>query len=187
MNQQSKGKLDVKVRIRSFPFLGRLLVEGEVSRVEVVASNVREEPLTFQEIRLDINHVRIDRNEMLSKQRLYLRGTGTGAASAEITGSQLEAALGIPVQVVDGAVETTIAGRRVRADVTVKGGVLRLAPQGAALPVSLPSFTIPAKGMLPCPPNATFAADRIHLACRFTTIPTQVMNLVNGAVASSLQ
>ena len=179
MNRESGANLDVKVHIHSFPFLGRLLVRGEVSQVRASAVDVQEGQVTLHHLELDIHDVVIDRSRMLTSQRLYLRGTGRGSASADLTADALSNALGTPVQVVDGAVEITVAGQRVRADVATDQGMLALKVAG----LTLPSFTIPTGGLLPCHPKATFAGDRIPLACTVTAVPARLVNMVNGATA----
>ncbi|HTJ76485.1 MAG TPA: LmeA family phospholipid-binding protein, partial [Acidimicrobiales bacterium] len=68
-------------RIDSFPFLGRLLVSGQVSRVEVSAADVTVEGLTFARVAVDLRDVTFDRNRLLSDRTVVLSSLNRGTAS----------------------------------------------------------------------------------------------------------
>jgi hypothetical protein len=181
VNQHSTTDLHVDVSIKSFPFLGRLAVGGEVRQVEATASDVREGPIDIHALRLVLTDVRVDRGRMLEDQRLYLRSIGGGSAVAEITDDALSDALGIPVQVVDGKLEAEVLGHRVQAEMSMRNGVLGVKVAGR----TLPALTLPTTGLFPCHPDAAFAGDRIRLSCSFSEVPARFLQLVNGVTAAA--
>jgi hypothetical protein len=179
VNRQAGPDLDVRVHIRSFPFIPRLLVAGQVQQVTATASAVKEGPITIQNLQLDLHDVRIDRRQTLNDRRLFLKSIGHGSMSGEVTSEALSQALGFPVQVVDGGIEATVAGHTFRAEVSMKNGVLTLGAAG----ITLPSLTVPIGGLLPCRPSATQDGDLVKVSCAFTAIPSQLIQLINGATA----
>ena len=59
--------------------------------------------------------VKVDRNQLLFHHHIRVTGIDHGVARATLTSVDLSQALGIPVTIVNGTVEATIAGRPVRA------------------------------------------------------------------------
>ena len=179
VNHQSGANLDVQVHIHSFPFVGRLLASGQVSRVTASAAEVHDGPIAIHALQLDLHEVHLDRNKTMSNRRIFLKSIGKGSMSGELTADGLSAAFGLKVEVVDGAVEVTVAGHTLRTEVAMKNGVLTLSAAG----ITLPSVTLPISGLLPCHPSATLGDDRIRLACSFEKIPPRLIELVNGVAA----
>lgn len=67
------GSGPVQAEIDSFPFLGRLLAAGHVSRMEVAAADVRVDRLKLASIRVDLRDVRLDRDQLLAERKAVLR------------------------------------------------------------------------------------------------------------------
>jgi hypothetical protein len=179
VNRQSSAGLDVRVHIRSFPFVPRLLLGGHVQRVTATAADVQQGPVTIHNLQLDLHDVRIDRRQSVNQRRVFLESIGHGSMSGEVTADSLSQALGVHIELVDGAIQVDVAGHTVRANVAMNNGVLTLGVAG----ISLPSVSVPIGGLLPCRPSATQDGDRIKVSCAFTTIPERLIQLVNGATA----
>lgn len=166
-----------KAHISSFPFLGRLLVSQDVSHVDVHIDDLAVTGLTFAVVDVDFTGVRVDRNELLTDQRVRVTGIDEGAVTAELDQQALSSALGTRVEIVNGRVEVDALGRKVAADVEVRDNRLALRVAG----VNLPTFTVPGTALLPCLGNADVLDGRIRFSCTVHQVPPALLDLINGA------
>lgn len=165
-------------RLSSFPFVGRLLVSGNISEVRVQASGVRVLPtLVFASIAVDAHDVHVDRNALFADRRVVLTGVGRGTVSAEVDADQLSAAVGTRVTLEPPGLVVTLRGQRVRADVAVHNSSLLLSVAG--IPVL--TLRIPKVPLLPCVANAEVTASRVRLTCHFDRVPAELI----GAAAKA--
>ena len=158
-------------RIESFPFLGRLLTSGSVSRIRVSAADVTVEGLTFARISLDLKDVTFDRSRLLSDRKVVLDSLGRGTAEAEVTQDQLSERVGVPVTLTAGRVQVRVAGQQVTAKASVSENTLRLTVAG----VSVPGLKIPKLPLVPCVADAVILAGRIRLTCSVDRIPAELV------------
>jgi hypothetical protein len=68
IEDRTPGQQDPSVDIDSFPFLGRLLVSGAVGDISVRAHTVRAGPVEFDNLELELEGVRVDRDLLLQRQ-----------------------------------------------------------------------------------------------------------------------
>lgn len=173
------GGADVRARahISSFPFLGRLLVEQDVTHVDLHIDDVGVNGLTFDRVDLDLSGVRVDREALVGNQRVRVTGIDRGAVAADLGQAALSTALGTDVEIADGRVQIVVAGHRVGADVEVRDNRLSLRVAG----VTLPSFTVPGTALLPCLGNAQVLDGHVHFSCTVDHVPPAILDLINGA------
>jgi hypothetical protein len=176
--------------IRSFPFLGRLLVGGDVPGVSVRMENLRADILTVRRLELDLSDVNVDRGELFAG-RVRVLDVGAGRIEALVDGSSLARAVGLDLRFADGEVEihTTVRGVDVsaRGRVTLEGNRLRIEPisvQGLGLPATAFTVTyeIPGAELLPCPAEVRPVPEGVLVACAVDDVPPA---LVQGAAAAA--
>ena len=74
---------ETAARITSFPFLLRLFTAGDVSRIRVSAADVTVEGLTLARVALDLHGVTLDRDLLLSEQKVVLTALAYAWLQAE--------------------------------------------------------------------------------------------------------
>jgi hypothetical protein len=158
-------------RIESFPFLGRLLTSGSVSRIRLSAADLTVEGLTVAHVSLDLQDVTFDRSRLLSDRKVVLQSLGRGTAEAEVTQEQLSERLGVPVTLTAGRVQVRVAGQLVTAKASVSQNQLRLAVAG----LSVPALKIPTLPLVPCVADVVVLAGRIRLTCSVDQIPAELV------------
>lgn len=176
--------------IRSFPFLGRLLLFGDVPGVSVRMENLRADLLMVRRLEFDLRSVRVDRGELFAG-RVRILDVGAGRIEALVDGSSLARAVGLDLRFSDGEVEIHKQVRGVdvsaRGRVTLEGNRLRIVPisvQGLGLPATAFSvtFDIPGVRLLPCQAEVRPVAEGLLVACAVDEIPPA---LVRGATAAA--
>jgi hypothetical protein len=158
-------------RIDSFPFLGRLLSAGDVSRIRVASADVTVEGLTLARVAVDLRGVRIDRDRLFSEQKVVLSDLESGTATAEVTAEQLSERLGVDVTLEAGRARVRVAGQSVTATASVSDNVLRLVVSG----VNVPALRIPRLPLLPCVADAEILPGRIRLTCSVDEVPAELV------------
>ena len=162
---------ETSARIDSFPFLGRLLTSGEVSRLRVAAADVTVEELTMARVALDLHGVTLDRDRLLSDQKVVLSELDRGTATAEVTAEQLSERLGVNVTLEPGRARVRVAGQTVSAAASVTDNTLRLSVAG----LSVPALRIPRLPLLPCVADAEILAGRVRLTCSVDQVPAELV------------
>jgi hypothetical protein len=174
--------------IRSFPFLGRLLVLGDVPDVSLRMENLVAGILTIRRLDFDLADVKIDRGELLGG-RVSILDVGAGRVEALVDRSSLARAIVLDVRFTHGEVEIHKNVRGVdvsaRGRVTLEGNRMRIVPtsvQGLGLPASALSVTydIPGVELLPCQAEVRIVPEGVLVACVVDDVPPA---LVQGAAA----
>lgn len=160
-------------RIESFPFLGRLLTSGDVSRLEVSAADVTVQGLTLARVSVDLRDVTFDRSRMLSDRKVVLKSLGHGTAEADVTQAQLSERLGVPITLAPGRVQVRVAGQLVTARASVSENALHVTVVG----LSLPGLAIPKLPLVPCVADAVILAGRIRMTCSVDQIPPELVGV----------
>jgi len=158
-------------RIESFPFVGRLLTSGQVSRIRVAAADITVEGLTFARVAVDLRGVTFDRDRFLSERKVVLSSLDQGTASAEVTAEQLSVRLGVDVTLLAGKAQVRVAGQTVTATASVTGNALRLSVAG----MSVPPLGIPKLPLVPCVTSAEILPGRIRLSCTIDQVPAELV------------
>ena len=162
---------ETSARIESFPFLARLLTAGDVSRIRVSASEVTVEDLTLARVALDLHGVTLDRDRLLSEQKVVLTDLDRGTATAEVTAAQLSERLGVAVTLESGRARVRIAGQTVTATASVDDNRLRLSVSG----FDVPALRIPRLPLLPCVADAEILPGRIRMTCSVDRVPAELV------------
>jgi hypothetical protein len=179
-------------QIHSFPFLGRLLVGGDVSAVSLRLENLAAGVLALRRLQFDLDDVKVDRRELFSG-RVRVLDIGAGRIEALVDGSSLARAVGLDVRFADGEVEVhrDIRGVDVSATarVTLEGNKLRIVPtsvQGLKVPVSnfAVSYDIPGVQLLPCTAGVRPVPAGLLVSCSVDDVPPA---LVQGSAAAALR
>ena len=162
---------DTSAHISSFPFLGRLLTSGDVSRIRVATGGVTVEGLTFARLAVDLDDVTLDRDRLVSERKLVLTNLRRGTAEAEVTQDELSQRLGVPVTLEAGRARVRVGGQMVTATASVKDNTLRLAVAG----LSVPSLHIPKLPLVPCVADARIEPGRVVLTCTVDQVPPELV------------
>lgn len=179
--------------IHSFPFLGRLLVGGDVPGVSLRMENLRSEILTVRRLELDLSDVKVDRGELVAG-RVQVLDVGAGRVEALVDGASLARTVGLDLRFADGEVEihTTVRGVDVfaRGRVTLEGNRLRIEPtsvQGLGLPATALTVTyeIPGAELLPCQAEVRPVPEGVLVACGFDDVPPVLLQGATAARAPS--
>lgn len=162
-----RGASSVEAGISSFPFLGRLLVSGSVSTVEVRAEKTVLGDLLSASVEVDMRGVRLDRDQLFSG-KVELRGIDAGTVAIELDAAGLSRVLKLPVEIAGGEVRVTLAGRTLATRVAMDAGALVLDVAG------LRTLKVPVarNGLVNCTAaNAEIRGDTIRLTCAVDEVP----------------
>ena len=182
---QSSG---ASASIRSFPFLGRLFLVGDVPGVSVAMTGVQADPVLVETVTFDLERVEVDRSELFSG-RVRLFDIGRGRIEARIDGPSLARAVGVDVRFSEGSVEIRRQIRGVdvtaTAQVSIEGNVVRLTPtsvQGLRVPLEslAVEYRIPGVDIVPCVADARPVAGGLMLSCEIDDIPAPLVRAVGG-------
>ena len=161
------GSASAEASIRSFPFLGRLLVSGSVPEAEVRATGTRVGPLRVAVVEVEASGVELDRDAMLVGD-VRLDAIDRGRVTVELDGAALTEALDLPVTISDGVLRVARAGVPVSASVALDQGDLVVDVAG------LPAVRVPVGDtpLVPCAATGvSIAGGRVRLSCEVDELP----------------
>jgi hypothetical protein len=164
-----------KVRISSFPFVGRLAVSRQV---EKVTADVRNVPVTtpidnftLDEVDLTLKGVKVDLGPLVAGSDGAVKSIKSGTVTAEMSEATLRQLVKLPVTLGNRTASVTVAGIQVAGSVSLaKDNVLHLS--GAGLAVDVPIGTIP---VLPCIAAVAIAPGRLVMSCSFNQVPAALL------------
>jgi hypothetical protein len=175
--------------IHSFPFVPRLLITGDVPRVEVNLDDLRVKEVLVRQLSLRVSDVRLDRDELF-QGRVHVRDVGQGTIVATLDGPALARAIGADVRFTsagDVEVHERIQGVNVKArgKLTFKGNVLTVTPtsvEGRSVPADrfVINYRIPGTELLPCPPQVKVITDAVVLSCDVVDIPAALVEIAQS-------
>lgn len=169
--------------IRSFPFIGRLLISGSVPQVDVNLDDLLFQAVVVRRLSLEVSDVKLDRSDLFDG-RVRLLDVGQGRLQATVDGPSLSKATGFDLRLTPGQVEVhqRIQGVDVVAKgrLSVKGNLVTVTPtsvQGLAVPASrfAVSYRIPGIELLPCEADVEVVQDAAVLSCAITDIPAALV------------
>jgi hypothetical protein len=166
--------------ISSFPFVGRLLAAGHVSRLTVRQQDVNAGPLRFAVITVDLHGVRVDRGRLLRRREVELTGIDQGTVTAELTQEAASGLLGARVLFARGRATANVAGIEVAVKASVEKGALVLRADGSDRELRLPIPDVP---LLPCVDRVELEAGRAVLACTVHDVPPELLRTVRFRAA----
>jgi len=165
------GARGVHAWIHGWPFV-TVAADGALEEVGARAARVVAAPVTFTDVRVDLERVHVRVGQLTSAQ-LDVDRIGSGTATASVSAADLGRALGVPVAVTAGGGLTGPpaapggAPGPVVVNVDGPGRHLVVGITGVRL-VALP---LPPSSLLPCVPTPTVAGGRVTLACTFRQVP----------------
>lgn len=174
------GATGVHSRIHSFPFLGRLLVNGRIPEVGTHIDQLDVAAgLSFSNLDVDLRNVNLDPHAMFTNRQVRLRSVDRGTFSVDLTALALTNALGRQVHISGGAMLVTVLGNaNVRANVAITA-THRLEVRVAGLPAL--DIPLPSAKLLPCAPQITVITGGLNLGCTFTSIPPAFVQAISSA------
>ena len=161
------GAESAEASIRSFPFLGRLVVSGSVPHAEVRVTGTRVGPLRLAAVEVEASGVQLDRDAMLVGD-VRLDAIDRGRVTVGLDAGALTEALNLPVTIADGVVRVARAGVPVNASVALVGGALVVDVAG------LPAVRVPIgrTPLVPCAATGvSIAGARVWLTCEVDELP----------------
>ena len=165
------GSSDVSAQISSFPFLGRLLVSGTISEVDVSLLDVTVRGVTFASVGVELRAVRIDRYSLVQDRRLALESIGRGTAVAEISGDEVSRLLGVTILFEDGQAQVRVGGELVTVAARLEGPSLVVEAGG----ITLPPIEIPPLPLVSdCLSRTEIVAGRLRLTCVLDEVPVEL-------------
>jgi hypothetical protein len=152
------------VHIGSFPFVGRLLVEGMVPDLKANITGVSAGGLQLASVVVEAHGIHVGTSKLFQRQ-VVLQRISSGRVTAVITQGELDRFVGLPVTFGNGTVG--IDGVQLPASVSVVDSRVRIAlPAGQAV-----SFALPHLAVLPCVDSATIAGGSVRLTCALSSLP----------------
>jgi hypothetical protein len=164
VRREVRGVSDVDASISSFPFLGRLLLQGKVSHFRLTLHDVVGHQVPVEELRLDVDGLELDRGSLLDGDDVEVTGVDHVRFRAVITRENVESVLGPLTDVAFALADGTT--------LRVAGGRVEL---GAGV-----SFPVPGRALLPCDATATIAEGRVEVECSADRLPQIVLDAIGS-------
>jgi hypothetical protein len=175
--------------IRSFPFIPRLLVTGEVPRVAVNLDDLRVQQVLIRQLSIRVSDVKLDRDEVF-RGRVHVRDVGQGTIVVTLDGPALARAMGADLRFTsagDVEMRQRIQGEDVKAKgkLTVKGNNITVTPtsvEGRSVPASrfAINYRIPGVELLPCAAESKVTRDTVVLSCNVVDIPAALVQIAQS-------
>jgi len=170
------GVGSVKATISSFPFVGRLLVQAKVSKLDLALSDVTGHGIDVAHLDVLGRNIELDRSALVGSQHVKIKGLDSMTVTATISEATVRALTKADVRLLDGKATVTVLGKTVDATATVQGGSIRLVV--ASTPVA--SLPVPDSSLLPCQVALRITPGALQLACTATTLPKLVVDAVGS-------
>ena len=166
----------VHASIHSFPFVGRLVVQSKVSRLDLSLTDVTGHGIDVARLDVDAEDIELDRSALLGSSHAKINGIGSMTVTATISEATVRALAHADVHLLAGRATVTVAGQTLDATATAENGHLRLAAaKGPALTVPIPDASL-----LPCQVKVALVPGALRLSCTSSTLPQLVVDAVGG-------
>jgi DUF2993 family protein len=167
------GATGGEAEIRSFPFVGRLLVDGSVPYVRVRVNHVGAGRVAFTFVQVELEGVHLDRDKLFRDRKVRITSLDRGTATAEISDSELSRLLGAQISSRGGKLTVTRGRVTAPGRAAARAGVLTLTAGG----IPLLRLTVPRAPFLACPPDkATVVDGGIRVSCTIERIPPELVS-----------
>ena len=163
-----------EVAITSFPFVGRILLGGDVERLTVTLHDLKEGKVEVDRVTLEVDDIVLDRDRLLDERVLSILDVGQVRIEGRITAEAASRALGVPLELRGGAARVTVQGQTLDASISIAGRSVLLSVTGAP-PLVVP---LPPEKYLPCQPEVELTGDRLVVACSTTELPPAIMEVL---------
>jgi hypothetical protein len=175
--KRTAGVGEVDAEISSFPFVGRLLVQGLVPELTLTLDEVTGHGIDLTDLRVLVRDLEIDRGA-ITGGKPEVTAIDSMTVTATISEATVRAVSGADVRLLDGRIAVNVAGRTVEGDAVVRDGRIAVDAFGAPLPFGIP---VPDTGVLPCTPDVEVVAGALRLRCTAETLPQIVIDAIGAA------
>ncbi|MBW3667913.1 MAG: DUF2993 domain-containing protein [Actinobacteria bacterium] len=168
------GRATATANVDSFPFLLRLLANGNAGDISIRITDVAHPALSFAAAELSLQGVTLDRGKLLGQRKAEVTDIESGTLTLEVAAAEVSKALrNLPVSIAGGRVEVQVAGRARAADVSLgAGGAIRVAvPQGPSVDIEVPRTALGSCGAT----ALRVDDDRLVLSCTLTEVPPALL------------
>jgi hypothetical protein len=171
-----KGIGSVDASIHSFPFVGRLVVQGKVPRLDLTLTDVTGHGVDVARLDVDARDIELDRSALVGSNHAKINGIRTMTVTATISEATVRALARADVHLLAGRATVTVAGQTVDATATAENGHLRFAAE------RLPAITVPIPdaSLLPCQVTVALVPGALKLSCTSSTLPQLVIDAIGG-------
>jgi len=174
VEQRSGPDASAHARIRSFPFVARLLAAADVDGIDVRVDRSLAGALALTSVELDLRGVHVDRHRLLSARRVDITAIDGGTLKATLDGAALSGLAHQRLDIVGTRLEAHVGGEAVTVTPSLEaGGRLVLGAEGLpAVPVRLPR-----SGLVPCDATSVAVGNgRLVLSCTFRQVPPVLLS-----------
>lgn len=176
------GTSRADVEIGGFPFLGRVLIWGEVKRLDVKLEGVKQAGVEVESIHLGVDGLRIDRDLLINEQKLAVLGIERAEVVGRVTGAAVSKVLGETVEFEGDVARVVVKGFSLDAKLSVSKRKVSLALSSKDVPPEIVEryvgkdlvFALPGTEVLPCEPGLAVVQSRLEMRCSITELPDGV-------------
>ena len=162
--------------VHSFPFLGRLVANGEVDRFTLRLDDVATGTVTLASFELDVDDVTFDRSNLMNSE-VEIDDIGTATVTATIDEETASEVVGLPVTLAEGEVAVTVNGQQLAAGVDTSEEAIVLAVPSE----EIPPIPIPENDYLPCAADVTVGDGEFSLSCTVEELPPVIDQAIGSA------
>jgi hypothetical protein len=163
--------------IESFPFTGKLLLQGRVEHLSIDLSQLRGIDAPIDEIVVKVDGLEMEKSTLLGRQHVEIKHVDRVAVSALVSSLRLQELanqFGVLLGFSDN--KMTVAGLPVEVFADGSDLVLRAGPLGTVrLPI--PSGDV---YLLPCAPSVRVTKDGVVLSCESQRLPKIVVDAIGS-------
>lgn len=173
---RAEGAASASADIDSFPFVGKLLAAGAAGDITLSMRDVATENVTFSTVVLALSDVKLDKGKLFSR-KVEITDIDKGTITVGFDAAALGKRLGMPVEIDDGTVSVTVAGRVVAAtpSVTAEGSIRLTATAGAPGAPSL-NVPIPQTRLVSCRVSRVKVDDGVlEASCDINEVPPALL------------
>jgi hypothetical protein len=174
--KRTPGVGEVDAEISSFPFVGRLLVQGVVPKLTLDLDEVTGHGIDLTDLRVVVRDLEIDRGAIRGGKPEII-AIDSMTATATISEATVRAVSGADVRLLDGRVAVTVAGQALEGKAVVRDGRITVDAFGGPLPFAIP---VPDTGVLPCTPGVVVVEGALHLRCTAESLPQIVIDAIGA-------
>lgn len=153
------------VTISGFPFLAKLLADGQVDKITAHLAQAGEGAFVLNQVTIAVTGVTIDRGWYVRHRQLKIDSIDSGTVTAEMSQANFDNLVDLPVVLGQGVARATVAGVSIGAQVSIVDNHL----VASGLPFSIP---IPALPVLPCTANVQIVPGNLIASCTFDRVPS---------------
>jgi hypothetical protein len=174
ISRQVPGVRKVQAEISSFPFLGRLFLLGDVSKVTIKMQDVTTDLVDISQLRASVTGAKLDRGRLMGGH-ITVTKVSKVAVAAVLSDADLSQAAHVSVHVTTGKATVEVAGVHASVSVAVQGRYLTLGAAGVSVHVP-----IPAEEYMPCVPGVQLEEGQAVLACTSDHLPSVVVQAIGS-------